>query len=467
MIFVDGYAKSVISVRNKANGSHHNVPFPGPLIRATIGDKLNVTFYNDMHDDRMSIHFHGLHMKNNPWADGTDSISECGVAGGDSSSYVFDVTQTGTYWYHSHTGTQYADGLVGPFVLYYSDIRNDPVYKAFPYQPVKGDHVVFLQDWVHEESADLGIFYQGLRETFPTFNPYYPWPGKSILVNGRGSNDCLVYEKCTDIQIMFNMFNPPPDAVPFPQCLPGRSPLFGNRTTRNCVTRSFDPHLFSCTNSPEFPYVRLRIINGAFNSPIRFWVDQHNMTIVARDGVEVVPKEIKFVTVPVGQRIDVVLHCDAQKHAGKQFLMFATVAIGFIPPGAAYVSDQTGMAILQYPTENGTFTHVQKSLELQEELAGNFTIRYRNDRLSNVSIFDQSGHGRHASILGACRVEPLVGLSNRSGIWCNGSGLAFIGDLPCDGVFTLAIWFRKAVTRFIVTVLISRSFLEKFVIVGQ
>jgi FtsP/CotA-like multicopper oxidase with cupredoxin domain len=48
------------------------------------------------------------------------------------------VHQSGTYWYHSHSGFQEQTGVYGPLVI-------EP--KAGYPQPFDRDYVVFLSDW--------------------------------------------------------------------------------------------------------------------------------------------------------------------------------------------------------------------------------------------------------------------------------------------------------------------------------
>ena len=48
-------------------------------------------------------------------------------------TYDFNVTdQSGTYWYHSHMGSQYGDGLRGLFIIEYDN--DDEYNKEFPYE---------------------------------------------------------------------------------------------------------------------------------------------------------------------------------------------------------------------------------------------------------------------------------------------------------------------------------------------
>ena len=82
----DGYPLPVIGVYEI--GKPTDRPFPGPLIHATIGDTLNITVHNNLLE-RISLHFHGIHLQNQVWMDGVVGITECGIAPGTTFTYEF------------------------------------------------------------------------------------------------------------------------------------------------------------------------------------------------------------------------------------------------------------------------------------------------------------------------------------------------------------------------------------------
>ncbi len=46
-------------------------------------------------------------------------MTQCPISPGHSFKYDFSVPQqAGTFWYHSHIGVQYCEGLRGPLVVY-------------------------------------------------------------------------------------------------------------------------------------------------------------------------------------------------------------------------------------------------------------------------------------------------------------------------------------------------------------
>ena len=52
------------------------------------------------------------------------------------------------------------------------------------------------------------------------------------------------------------------------------------------------------------------MINAASGIPFRFWIDQHNLTIVARDSLEISPINVTHLHIPIGQRLDLIVHCN-------------------------------------------------------------------------------------------------------------------------------------------------------------
>ena len=123
----DGYPRTAIRVADDLHDLEVDRPFPGPTIRARKGDALEVTIHNRFNDQATSLHFHGLHMVNNPWMDGVPSVTQWPIPPMATFTYRFNVTQTGTYWYHSHSGHQYVDGLLGAMIFEYPEDEVDPV----------------------------------------------------------------------------------------------------------------------------------------------------------------------------------------------------------------------------------------------------------------------------------------------------------------------------------------------------
>ena len=137
-----------------------NGTLPAPLIRLREGQNVRLAVTNRLKEDT-SIHWHGLIV---PFQmDGVPGISFPGIRPGETFTYDFPIRQSGTYWYHSHSGMQEAMGHYGPIVI-------DP---AGP-DPVRSDrvHVIVLSDWspVHphklmQRLKQMGGYYNMQKQT--------------------------------------------------------------------------------------------------------------------------------------------------------------------------------------------------------------------------------------------------------------------------------------------------------------
>ncbi|USU13637.1 copper resistance system multicopper oxidase [Sphingomonadaceae bacterium OTU29THOMA1] len=125
MMTIDGRQSHAIGI----NGT-----VPAPLIRLRQGTNVRLAVTNTLDEDT-SIHWHGLLV---PFQmDGVPGISFPGIPARTTFTYEFPVIQSGTYWYHSHSGLQEQMGHYGPIVI-------DPEGA----DPVASDreHVIVLSD---------------------------------------------------------------------------------------------------------------------------------------------------------------------------------------------------------------------------------------------------------------------------------------------------------------------------------
>nr|UDP83123.1 laccase 9 [Cyathus bulleri]UES62899.1 laccase 9 [Cyathus bulleri] len=143
----DGFKRSATVV----SGSH-----PGPLLTGNIGDRFMINVVNKLNDPNMfrltTVHWHGMFQRGSFWDDGVAGVTQCPIAPGH--SFVYDFTasnQAGTFWYHSHYGTQYCDGLRGPVVIYDPDDPHKNLYDVDD-----ASTVITLGEWYHTSSRSSG-----------------------------------------------------------------------------------------------------------------------------------------------------------------------------------------------------------------------------------------------------------------------------------------------------------------------
>lgn len=94
----------------------YNQQYPGPLIRATEGDKVRVNLTNNL-PEATTIHWHGMEVPNDQ--DGVPGITQADIQPGDSWTYEFIAPKPGTTMYHTHSNTmvQLSRGMFGAFVV--------------------------------------------------------------------------------------------------------------------------------------------------------------------------------------------------------------------------------------------------------------------------------------------------------------------------------------------------------------
>ncbi|UVT19689.1 MAG: copper resistance system multicopper oxidase [Nitrospira sp.] len=120
-----------------------NGTIPGPVIRLREGQEVTLRVTNRL-GEITSIHWHGILLP--PVVDGVPGVSFAGIKPGTTFTYRFPVTQSGTYWYHSHSGGQEMLGVYAPMIL-------DPLQpEPFHYDR---DYVVMLSDWTFESPESV------------------------------------------------------------------------------------------------------------------------------------------------------------------------------------------------------------------------------------------------------------------------------------------------------------------------
>ncbi|XP_069956892.1 uncharacterized protein [Cherax quadricarinatus] len=241
-IAADGVARPLITI---------NRQLPGPSIQVCEGDRVVVDVYNWMLSDTETIHFHGHHMKDFQYYDGVPFVTQCPILGG-SFRYNFVTTNSGTHWWHSHSGLHRGSGVFGAFVV--REVM-DPM--AWSYDVDLPEHVIVMNDWIHVSTIDkfLNRF-------------HYIGDGhvENILINGKARIFEAQEGASTPVEVV--------------KVTPGLR------------------H-------------RLRLINaGGFSCPMIVSVDNHQLTVISTDGVPVEPYVADSVVLFSGERFDVVLEAD-------------------------------------------------------------------------------------------------------------------------------------------------------------
>lgn len=245
-----------------------NGSVPGPLIRLTEGQNVRLNVTNTLDVDS-SVHWHGLLL---PFQyDGVPGISFPGIRPGETFAYEFPIRQSGTYWYHSHSGLQEQSGHYGPMII--APRGGDPIASD-------RDYILLISDFT---TLDPHFIMNRLRTGEGYFNRQqntwtddYPMSGEerrmwaemrmmptdiadigaptyTFLANGRGPTEGLEY-----------LFRP------------------GER-------------------------IRLRVINGSAQTFFNLRIPGLAMTVVATDGQAVRPVEVDEFQIGTAETYDVIV----------------------------------------------------------------------------------------------------------------------------------------------------------------
>ncbi|KAK3349594.1 laccase-like protein [Lasiosphaeria hispida] len=258
---------------------------PGPAIHLLPGAISWIRVYNDMTDQNLTMHWHGLVQRLAPFGDGTPLASQWPIPPGHFFDYEIstEVDDSGTYFYHSHVGMQ-AMTCSGPLIV--DDCG------ASPY--IYDDERIFhFQDYFFQ--TDCQLFGE---VTSPPFTGFGRTDG--ILLNGKGVANGKTAS--TDAPGGDRGFFGGGHSSP-----PGRAPR--RRLTRrddDQTGMSSDYGLPVIDVEPGKTY-RFRFIGGTGLSFLTMALEGHgNLTIVQVDGSEYnAPVSTDHLQMGPGQRFDV------------------------------------------------------------------------------------------------------------------------------------------------------------------
>ena len=247
-----------------------NGTVPAPLIRLKEGQNVRLAVDNRLDEDT-SIHWHGLLV---PFQmDGVPGISFPGIPANTSFTYEFPIRQSGTYWYHSHSGLQEQLGHYGPIVI-------DP---AGP-DAVRYDreHVIVLSDWTFMHPHRL---FARMKQEGGFFNR-----NKRTLAN-KGDDKLSAADAAMFARIRMD----PTDisdvtAAAYTYLINGHSPA-ENWTG-----------LFRAGER-----VRLRIINAAAQTIFNVRIPGLRLVVVATDGIDVRPAEVDELQIGNAETYDLIV----------------------------------------------------------------------------------------------------------------------------------------------------------------
>ena len=251
-----------------------NGTLPAPLIRLREGQNVRIAVTNTLDEDT-SIHWHGIIL---PFQmDGVPGVSFPGIRPRETFTYEFPVRQSGTYWYHSHSGLQEQQGHYGPLI--FDPVGADPV-------AYDREHVIVLSDWSFLHPHQIVA---RLRQQAGYFNR------NRMTLAGRASGRRDQQMSAADRAMFARMRMDPTDildvtAITYTYLVNGHGP-------EENWTGLFRPG----------ERVRLRFINASAMTIFNVRIPGLPMSVVSADGQNVHPVTVDEFQISVAETYDVIV----------------------------------------------------------------------------------------------------------------------------------------------------------------
>ncbi|MEZ5895415.1 MAG: copper resistance system multicopper oxidase [Parvularculaceae bacterium] len=259
-----------------------NGTLPGPLLRFREGEQLSLRVKNTLDEDT-SIHWHGLLAPF--YMDGVPGVSFPGIKPGETFEYRFALPQSGTYWYHSHSGLQEQSGHYGPLIIDPADA--DPVQ-------YDREFILVLSDWLFEHPHKV---FAKLKKSSEAFNFQKRTLGDFIHDASEMSLGGVIKDR--------NMW----------------AQMRMSATDISDVTGAVYTYLINGHSTADnwcAPFnvgerVRLRIINASAMTIFNFRIPGLPMTVVAADGLNVQPLNTDEFQIGVAETYDVIVEPNRER----------------------------------------------------------------------------------------------------------------------------------------------------------
>ena len=261
----------VVRMATTINGS-----IPAPTLRLREGDDVTIRVTNKL-SVPSSIHWHGIIL---PYQmDGVPGISFKGIMPGETFVYKFKLQQSGTYWYHSHSGFQEMTGMYGALII---EPREKDIISA------DNEHVIQLSDWTDDDPMDL---FRKLKVQSDVFNFNQPTVPEFFddISNSSVSNALQRREMWNKMRMN-------------PTDLADLSASAMTFLMNGCAPLTNWRGMFKAGEK-----VRLRFINGSSNTFFDVRIPELKLTVVQADGQNVEPVTVDEFRFGPGETYDVLV----------------------------------------------------------------------------------------------------------------------------------------------------------------
>lgn len=257
-----------------------NDTIPGPTLHFTQGEDVTINVTNKLKEDT-SLHWHGIILPFDQ--DGVPGFSFDGIKPGATFTYHFKVQQSGTYWYHSHSGMQEQEGVYGAIII------KPQTREPFKYDR---DYVVMLSD-MHPEDA------HSILSNLKMMSDYYNHSQRTISTFFKDLSEKGWRATMDDRRMWGSMRMMPTDIAD----VTGYDYLINGKSAAENWTGIFKPG----------ERLRLRFINASAMTYFDVRIPGLAMTVVSADGNNVQPVKVNEFRIGVGETYDVIVQPKTEK----------------------------------------------------------------------------------------------------------------------------------------------------------
>lgn len=260
-----------------------NDTLPGPEIRLKQGQPVRIRVDNDL-PQPTSVHWHGIRLQNA--SDGVPGFTQDPIPPGGSHLYTFTPPDAGTYFFHTHVGTQLDRGLYGALIV-------EPRREELSYDR---EAVLVLDDWLDGVAGTPDKQLKTLQSAGMKMQMGSATSSAAAVNDTRGVHSGLT-ESTAPVGSLASLANQMEAKrvdvgdVTYPLYLiNGRPPE--------------DPHQVATRKGQR---TRLRIINAAADTTFCFFVEGQAMTVTHSDGQAVRHVKTDALVLGMGERYDVLI----------------------------------------------------------------------------------------------------------------------------------------------------------------
>lgn len=253
-----------------------NGSIPGPILHWREGDTVTLHIDNQLAEET-SIHWHGIILPFD--MDGVPGVSFKGIPAGETFSYRFKVKQSGTYWYHSHSGMQEQTGVFGSIII-------EPGGKETIVSD--RDYIVQLSDWTDEDPMRI---FAKLRQQ----SDYYNFNQPTALDFFKDAAETGLMPALDKRRMWNRMRMNPTDLSDISAYT--YTYLMNGATANDNWTALFQPG----------ERIRLRFINSGAQSYFDVRIPGLQMTVVQADGQNIEPVTVDEIRIALAETYDVIV----------------------------------------------------------------------------------------------------------------------------------------------------------------